>query len=1071
MKKNAVSRLLLPNWCRKLFVHFLILCTAVGILGLSAQNLHAQKKRNISVSFKNASLVEVFTTIQEKSDYDFFFKNEQIPKDKSVTASFTNASVKEVLDFALQEVALSYRIVKKDIVISPVHKAQAEGTVTGLVTDTDGIPIPGVSIRLKGTDRGTITDFNGKYTIENVADGQVLVFSFLGMKAESVTISNNRKLDITLQYDAQGLEEVVVVGYGSMKRKQITSSVATIDSEDLQEGPITSPLQLLQGRVAGLAISRPNGSDPNATPNIMLRGVSSLGNANPLIIVNGVEVGSLDIVSPEDIETFSVLKDGSAAAIYGSRGTNGVILITTKEGKGEQNSIEYSGYYAIDKMSRRPDILTADEFRTLANHRGVATGTASTDWYDALLQSASNQVHNIAMSGSTKKTNYRASIEFLNNQGIALDSYKKRVNGRININHRAINDRLSVKVDLSANQSKYRVANYGAFGTALTMDPTQPITQEDGTYTRFADFGKNNPVAAIRQNTSDNAHKILLANIYADFRIIDGLKVGGRVAWKLEDWNTGGYESRFSETSIENEYDGMASRGANFSYRNNYALNASYRKQFGDHEVSAMVNWSRETDSYETMSMWNKGFATDAFSYHSISSGSWLKDKELTPGMETYKKKNQLESYRGRAVYTYKDKYMFTASYNREGSSKFGANNKWGNFKGFSAGWTLTNEKFMEKVPVINYLKLRIGYGETGNSGAPEYQSLARIGEEGLSYLFRGQTIVAYGLKGNPNPNLKWEEKAETNFGIDYTMLNNRIDGTLDVYQRKTTDLLYSIDAPLPANLNPTTLMNVGEIYNHGIEFTVNAHIFKQKDFAWTASFNGSYNSNRVDKLTIGVENSPQYFKSLPAPGNLGTVYRVEEGQPLGNFYAKRFVGIGAEGEWQFKDLNNDGEIKDEDDREVIGNGTPKYFAGFTNNIKYKNFTLSMFFRGAFDFQILNVGRMYYENINKFPASNIYADTGKNGLKEGSQYSDYYLEDGDYVKLENISLAYEFNVKKVDFISAARMYVSCNNVFTITKYSGLTPEVPISGLETAGYDGMDFYPITRTFTIGASVKF
>lgn len=1072
MKKKSF---LLPSFWGVASKQFTIVCL-VGILTLiSASSFgtnYSQNKR-ISIQIKDAQIIEVFKEIQSKSEFDFFYKNEQIPKNHKVSLNFKDATITEILDYIFKDSGLEYKIIDTDIVVSPQKQSpQNKGVISGIVLDSQGLSLPGVNVRISGTSRGTTTDIDGKYMIDQIEEGQSLIFSFIGMISQELNPSTTKSFDIVLKDDAQGLEEVVVIGYGSMQRKQITSSISVIDSEDLQEGATTTPIQLLQGKVAGLAISRPNGSDPNSSPQIMLRGMSSIGNASPLIIVNGVEVASLDIVSPEDIESFSVLKDGSAAAIYGSRGTNGVILITTKEGKESKATVEYSGYYSFDKVSKRPDILTANEYRSLANKRGVASGDASTDWYDELLQRSSNLVHNVAISGGSKNTNYRASIEYADNQGIALESYKKRLNGRVNINHKAIDNRLSVKVDLSANQSRYRAANYGAFGTALTMDPTQPIFEADGvTYQRFPDFGKNNPIASIKQNTQDNTHKILLANIYADFKIIDGLKVGGRMAWKIEDWNIGRYESRYSEGSIENDYDGRAERGAMFSYRNNYELNANYRKQLGLHEISGMINWSKETDTYETMNMWNKGFATDAFSYNNIAAGSWLTDPEKERGMSSYKKKNELESYRARFVYSYDDKYLLTMSYNREGSSRFGKNYKWGDFKGISLGWTITKEAFMEQFSPINYLKLRIGYGETGNNAAPEYQSLARVGTEGLSYLFRGQTIVAYGLKNNPNPNLKWEEKAEINLGIDYSVFSDRFDGSIDVYQRKTSDLLYRIDAPLPSNLNPTTLMNVGEIFNRGIEFSLNAKIFSQGDFKWNASINGSYNTNEVKKLSIGLENSPQYFKQLPAPGNLGTVYRLEEGQPIGNFYGKRFDRIDENGKWVFKDLNNDSEIKDEDDREIIGNGTPKYFAGLTNNFQYKNFTLNVFFRGAFDYQILNVGKMYYENINKFPASNIYTTTGQNGLTENSQYSDYYLEDGDYIKLENVSLSYDFDVKKLKFLSSARMYVSCSNVFTITGYSGLSPEKDISGLESAGYDGMSFYPITRSFTIGASIKF
>jgi len=1032
-----------------------------------------EQKKDLSVDLKNVSIVEVFKDLQVKTDFDFFYKNEQIPSKKRVSVSMKNTTVEKVLDYVLKGTNLEYKIIKKDIVISLKKKGNIyPKIISGLVIDSNKQGIPGVNISIKGTIEGTVTDIDGNYSLKVTDANQVLVYTYIGMITKELIVSATKNFDVTLNDDSQNLEEVVVVGYGEMKRKQITSSIAVLETDKLQKGATTTPVQMLQGKVSGLAISRPNGSDPNSSPQIMLRGMASIGNASPLIIVNGVEVASLDIVSPDDIESFSVLKDGSAAAIYGSRGTNGVILISTKEGKEAETTVEYSGYYSFDQVKSSPNVLSANEFRSLAAKRGLKVGNASTDWYDELLQTSHNMVHNVAISGGSSKTNYRASIEYADNKGIALESFKKRVNGRINVNHRALNGRLLVKVDMSANQSKYRGANYGAFGTAMRMNPTLSIYEEDGkTFKHFPDYGVNNPVAAIRQNTDDNTHKILLTNIYAEYKILEGLKFGGRMAWKVEDWNIGKYESRYSENSLENDYNGKAERGAMFSDRSNYELDLKYRKQLGLHEISGMLNWSKETDIYETMNMWNKGFATDAFLYNNIDAGSWLKDKDQVPGMTSYKKKNELESIRARFVYSYDEKYLLTMSYNREGSSRFGNNYKWGNFKGLSMGWTISKESFMESLSSINYLKMRVGYGETGNNAAPEYQSLARIGTEGLSYPFRGESIVAYGLKNNPNPNLKWEEKAEINFGLDYAVFDNRFDGSLDIYQRKTTDLLYEIDAPLPANLNPTSLMNVGEIVNKGIEFSVNAKIFRDTEVKWDASFNCSYNVNEVEKLTIGLENAPQYFKDLPTPGNLGTVYILKEGESIGNFYAKRFDKIDENGQWVFKDLNGDGVIKDEDDREIVGNGTPKYFAGFTNNITYKNFTLNVFFRGAFDYQILNVGKMYYENINKFPANNIYATTGENGLKAGSQYSDYYIEDGDYVKLENISLSYDFDTTNISFLSSARVYVSCSNVYTFTNYSGMSPEVDITGLESAGYDGMDFYPITRTFTLGASFKF
>lgn len=944
------------------------------------------------------------------------------------------------------------------------NQEKQDGTISGIVSDSQGFTLPGVNVIVTGTTLGTTTDIDGKYTIENLTAGQTLTFSFIGMVSQELDPATATSFDIVMLDDAQGLEEVVVVGYGSMQRKQITSSVSTVDSETLEKKAATTPMQLLQGKVAGLTISRPAGSDPTATPSIIIRGNTSLqeGATEPLIIVNGVEVSSMDIVSPEDIETFSVLKDGSAAAIYGSRGTNGVIIITTKEGKTGKATVEYSGYASFEQVYNKPDFLTADEYRALGNKLSVKTGSASTDWYNKMLQTSRNYTHNVAISGGSAKTNYRASVEYNDVTGIVLESFKKRLNGRININHKAINDRLNVKADLSASQTRYRAPDYNAFRSAVTMDPTQAVYNEDGSYKHFSKRFIDNPVAKIKDKTQDNAHKILLASMYADFKIIEGLKLGGRLAWKIEDWNIGEYESRMSEKSLENSESGYAKREARFSYRDNYELNANYRKQIGKHEVSGMVNWTYEKDIYETMLMENRGFASDAFLYNSIESGSFLKDPDQSNyKMDTYKQKVELESYRARLVYSYDNKYMFTGSVNREGSSVFGKNNKWGTFFGLSGGWTITEENFMKDITEINYLKLRIGYGETGNAGAPPYASLARIGQEFLSYNFRGKPIVAYGLTNNPNPNLEWEKKAEINLGLDFAILDNAIDGSIDVYRRKTSDLLYLLDAALPSAVNDKVLVNIGDLYSEGIELNLNTRNIKTEDFIWTTSFNAAYNQGKVEKLDLQAGTS--YF--LEDITDLGAIYKIEEGEPFGNFYGKRFVKIDENGKWVFKDLKNS------DNKEILGNGTPKYLIGLTNNLKYKNFSLDIFFRSALDFKIINQGRMFYEkNTTVFPETNIYATSGRNGLTEAPQYSDYYLENGDYIKLENISLSYDFDVANINYLSSARLYVSCSNVFTITNYSGLTPDLTVGGLRP-GSDGLNFHPVSRTFTIGAAIKF
>lgn len=1055
------------------------------------------QSQKVSLKAGKVTLPELFKMIQEQSDFDFFYQPEAVEGAKSILLNGEQVEIELVLKQALQGTGLDFKIIDTDIVILPKKEVapvasrvesiqQTNGKVTGKVVDMTGETIPGVSVMIKGTSVGTITNIDGVYELSNVAEGAVIVYSFIGFTTQEVNVAGRTEINITLAEEVTGLDEVVVVGYGSMERKQITSAVASINTSDLPTVAASSPIQQLQGRIAGLNISNPSGSDPNGSPTILIRGMTSIQGGAPLIIVDGVVVGSLDVVAPEDIESFSVLKDGSAAAIYGSRGTNGVILITTKGGAKDHSSVEYSGYYAFDQVSDRPDILTADEFRALGEVMAVGDdvlGTASTDWYEEMLQSNHNMVHNLAFSGGSEKSSYRASIDYMDNKGIALNSFKKRLNGRINVNHKAIDDKLNVRLSLTASQANYRGANYGLFGNAAKFNPTKSVYDENGEYTAFDDFGLDNPLNILNTETQENKRKVVLANVFAEYEVIEGLKVGGRAAWKVEDSNSGSYISSKRESFVEEKIKGQAYTSNFQSYRNTYEANVSYRKRIANHDFSLMGNFTDETDLYYTYSMGNSGFVNDMFLWHSMGSGMKLKNpvdengkptEVGTASMGSDRAERHVQSWRGRLVYSYKDKYMLTVSYNHEGASIFGDANKWGDFYGVSGGWTISEESFMESVVFVNYLKLRIGYGETGNPAAPPYSSLTTFIQEGLPYVFNGKLTNAYALEKNPNPTLAWERKKEINIGLDYNLWENRLDGTIDVYSRKTDGMLYNADAPVPSLIKPKRQSNIGEVSNKGIEFSVNAKILKNSALKWNANFNISYEKNKIEKLSNNNEDpTPQYLGNLSGNG-LGSTYWIMEGGSIGDYYGHRFARIDENGKWLF--LNNEGMEVDKDDitnddRTVIGNGMPNYFVGLTNRIEYKSFDFEIFMRGAFDYQILNAGRLYQENLTKFPQNNIYTSAVNSPLRDDPRFSDYYLEEGDYLKIENISLGYNFNTSNWKHVSSARLYASCSNVYTFTNYSGLSPELGGHTGLTPGFDNMNFYPVTRTFTLGAVIKF
>lgn len=1092
-KKPFREGLCLSNSYGKLWKVMRLTLVLIIFFGLQVSAITEAHSQKVNVKLNNASLKEALEELQSQSDLNFIYNNDLVNDNSQVSINATNKEVSEVLQILLNQKGLDYRIVDNNVIIYPVSKSsvqmretaeqavQQQLVVSGLVTDDTGEPLPGVNVFEKAnTANGVITGIDGTYKIEVSSEDAVLTFSFIGFQAQDVNVAGRPSIDITLVEESIGLQEVVAIGYGAVERKQITSAVASIKTDELPIVSATSPVQQLQGRIAGLNISRPGGSDPNASPQILIRGMTSIQGGSPLIIVDGVVVGSMDVVAPEDIASFSVLKDGSAAAIYGSRGTNGVILITTKEGKQDKTTVEYSGYYAFDKVSARPDILTGDEFRQLGDALGLtsgegnAFGTASTDWYEELLQTNHNMVHNLAFAGGNEKSNYRASIDYMDNKGIALKSFKKRLNGRINVNHSAINDKLNVRLSLSASQANYRGADYGAFGNAARFNPTKPVYDENGNYETFDDFGLDNPIGNINTLSEENISKVILANVYAEYEVLKDLKVGGRAAWKVEDRNSGQYISSERENFDEQGIEGQASTSSFYSYRYTYEANASYRKRFDKHDLNLMANYTHENDLWYTYKMTNSGFVNDKFLWHAIGTGINIQDPkekgDISMGSDRAEK--TLESYRGRLVYSYNDRYMLTFSYNREGSSIYGNKHKWGDFYGVSGGWTLSEESFMENLSAINYLKLRVGYGETGNAAAGPYYSLSTVKQEGLPYIFNGVLTNAYALERNPNPNLSWERKKEINIGFDYAFANSRFDGTFDIYSRKTDGMLYDAAAPVPSLIKPNIRSNIGVVSNKGIEFSINAKILRNTAVKWNANFNISYDVNEVEKLSNKDEDPvPFYEGSLPGNG-LGEAFRIREGGSIGDFYGARFEGFTEDGDWIFKDLNDEVEGYHADtDKEVIGNGMPDYFLGLTNRLEYKGFDLEIFMRGAFDYQILNVGRIYLENMDKFPQSNIYTAAVKSPLSAPSQYSDYYLEDGDYLKIENIALGYTFNTKKLNNISYLRLYAACSNVYTFTNYSGMSPELGGHAGLTPGFDNMNFYPVTRTFTLGAIVKF
>ncbi len=960
-------------------------------------------------------------------------------------------------------------------------------TISGTITDEQNLPLPGVTVKVKA--RGAITDLNGKYTIKADAATDQITFSFIGYTTQTIAAGQSRTLNIKM-LPAQGkaLNEVVVIGYGTQRREQVTAAVATVKAEDFNQGGTRSPLDLIQGKVAGLNITRSGGNNPNSSAAIQLRGIGSLsGSSSPLIVIDGVPGGNLDLLQQDDIESFDVLKDGSAAAIYGTRGNAGVILITTKKGKSGESRYDYSTYFQRESVAKRPQVLSAEQFISVAGENNNLGG--NTDMYNELIDKNNlSQYHNFAASGGSDNSNYRASLYFNDAKGIAKQNERRQYGGRINFNQKGLKGKLSLQTNLAVNLNKANL-NGGRpssdlnnpdvifitpdFEQAIQRNPTAPIRNPDGTFLQTDAFNNYNPLARLEQEIYERDQQVFSGDAKFTLEPVKDLKISAFGALIRDSYNDREYRDRESYSSIQN-YQGTGFASKFNRLRNTYTFEstADYTKRFGEnHSISAVGGYSYQYFSDENFSLNNSGFITDVFEDYNIGTGIYLTEGRANMGSR--REDNILIAFFGRVNYAYKDKYLAQIVYRREGSSRFGANNKWGDFPAASIGWNINKEDFMQNVSFINNLKLRAGFGVTGNQGIPNYQSQITLSTGG-AYLQDGSYFQTYGPGRNPNPDLRWEKKNEFNAGIDFSLFDNRIGGSIDVYNRKTTDLLLNYNAQVPPFISPLIFTNVGSVKNSGLEIALNANPVRGKKVNWNLDLAFSTNKNELTSLSNDVFKATFLeFYGLPSPGNLGFAIRAEEGGALGNFYGYRFAGLTPEGRWQFfkadGSIGQAGDMTNED-KTVIGNGVPKYYLSWNNRVAYKNFDLTVFFRSKFGYEILNTQEIYFGNRAWLPNNVLESAINKNGaLRDSPQYSDYYLENGAFVKLDNVTLAYNFKFKS-SYIRNLRVFVTGRNIATITGYSGLDPEVQDTGLET-GIDTRGFYPRTESYSIGLNMGF
>lgn len=1061
-----------------------------SLLLASQMTISAQ---NVSFSTNKVTLKSAFEKIEKASMYKIAYNSSQLNANRSVTLSKKSDDVFGMLTQLLKGTNCTYDLEGNYIIIKPLQKAQTSGKkvkVRGVIKDETGEPIIGATVRVKGQSEGTVSDFDGNFTLD-VTDGNTLQISYIGYQTQEFAVGKQHHFSIVLEEDKKILNEVVVIGYGTQKKGDITSSVGSVKSEDFTAGAINDAGQLIQGKIAGLSVTNPSGNPVGGTE-ISLRGNTTIlgASTNPLILIDGVP-GDFNTVAPEDIESIDVLKDGSAAAIYGSRGTNGVVLITTKKSKGNNiNEVQYSGYLSLSTIAKKPDFCDADDYRQQIKDglRDAAWDLGdNTNWIDAITRTGLSHVHNVSFKGGNAQTNYIFNVNYRNLQGIFKRSDKEEFQGRAEVNHSMFDDKLRFNFQLLGNQTGYTAtSDGGSFNTyswrqALIHNPTEPIKNADGSWHENTGiFNYDNPVSRIYE--CDGEQKISQTRFSSNITLtpIKELTFNALFSYDKINQEGGYYETKKHISNVRDGMNGYASTGGSSTVTKLVELTAQFHKNFGDHTIQALAGYSYQESTYSNQYERNYNFPTDLYSWHNIGVGQALKEGLGTE--YSYWLDTNLIGFFGRLNYNYKNRYLLMASVRHEAASQLAGTEKpWGTFPSVSLGWRITEENFMKNQKVFDDIKLRAGYGVTGSQPSQSFLGVPLLGY-GDYYLYNGQWIRALQPTQNSNDKLKWEEKHEYDIGADFSILNYRLNVSVDWYYRLIKGLLYDYSVPSPPNLYTTTRANVGEMSNNGLEIMVNAIPVQTKDFKWETTITFSTNSNKLKSLSNDLyQTSSDYFMTGWIEEPIKTEsHIVRIGHKVGDIYGFKVVDVDESGKWIYLDKNGNRVNYDDfthsfEDKQILGNGVPKWYLGFNNQFRYKNFDLAINMRGAFGFQIMNGMRMFYENRSRQDWNRLRSAYdkvfGKAVLNTlcSEEFNSYYVENGDYWKIDNITLGYSFS-KINKWIKTLRLYASVNNAITITGYKGIDPEVSTSGLAPS-YDNRDSYPHTRAFTFGMNVTF
>ncbi len=976
-------------------------------------------------------------------------------------------------------------------------QAQEPGRITGLIVSSDTRqPLAGAQVTVQGTTLGTLSAPSGRYSLANVPAGRRTVEVTLlgyakGQQTVTVPAAGLATANFVLQSEAVAMKELVVVGYGTQKKQQVTGSVVSVTADQFDKGPARDAVSLIAGKVAGLAVVQPSGN-PTASAQVVLRGITTINSSSsPLVLIDGVP-GGLNTVAPEDIDAISVLKDGSAAAIYGTRASNGVILITTKRYQGGKPTLRYDGYIGESTLYRTPDFMTAADYRAkIAAGYKTSDGVGftdlgySTDWIGSVLRQPMSYMNNLTLTGGAQNTNYTLGANMQSEQGIFQRSDNHDLTIRADIRHEMFDGKLGVEGNLlSRNQWNFAGPDFNySWRQALIRNPTDRIKADDGSWQQRSGYFYTNPLSLIDEQNGQNQVTSTRLHGTVTYRPFTQLRFTFMGGAQKDGARYGTAETFQHPDNTQSNNGGYAYQSATDSLSRIMEATGTYAQTFGDHEVTLLGGYSYQDFLYSGFNASNTKFPTDQFSYDNLSSGAGLLNGAPSTGIGSYKNGYRLIGFFSRLNYDFRNRYLLMASARYEGNSRFGADHKWGLFPALSLGWRLSEEGFFKRaLPFFSDFRLRAGYGVTGIAPGSSYQSLTSY-SYGTYFLYNGNWIRQLAPARNPNPDLRWEQKEELNGGLTFAALDSRLTGSIDVYRRDTKDMLYNYSVPVPPNLTGSILANVGTMRNKGVELELGYDLIRRANFTWTTNANWSSNRNLLVTLSNDTyqPSSDCRFDGYTGEPIQTSTHKNCVGQPIGNFWGFKSIGIDSNGVWIVQDsTGNPISIRkaSEKDKHVLGNGFPKQFFAWNNTARIHSFDISVNMRGAAGFQILNFMRMFYENPKIIQYNMLRSAFDKAYGTHTVNYDlalvSYYVENGDYLKVDNATIGYAINPRLLGPIgralTGARVYVSGRNLYTLTGYKGMDPEVRTTGL-APGDDERDQYPTVRRFTFGVTASF